>query len=309
MAKTPKDTFVADVKRVASMAAEIWGACAAAGLNGDLIAADDANKAKTAAGETANSKRVTVMSMVAKLAHDNNWDIREAKLAAPIAASKNNSDVTKGTVTTFMYELVHAMHPFVREHFDGLWSIVDDAWKAEEEQTKVNANANVPVHKAWKRKYHALTLGAMKMVEDGLPCFTIADLTAHAVTCDPDHDAKKIYKRLEKIRADLAAFHVDFPADDIGHAMETLAKVTLDHLVAAQAAKRQETISEVAHINPSGLIPTVVKPEPNVNALARALNPTAKPEEPKTPEPGPTGVDIEDLMSGDNLSNLTHMAA
>jgi len=247
MAKKSKTTFNLDAARIAAMAQSLR--TNADDVNVDVGLHTAAKDAAKAAGENVNSKRVDIMFVIADLASQDNWLPEEIDAATKIAAKDNGGPTTEGSIKTFLYEIGYAAHPNVRDNFRTMVSVVNLAWANETEQSVISQGATpTPIAKWAKRKYHALT-GVMKAAKnEGILIQQESDLIAYAKDNDPSENVGKVFKKFEKLIADLRGFNVDFPVDDIGNAIQTLEGVTEKHLAAAQARKLALTNEDVQDI-------------------------------------------------------------
>lgn len=224
-----------DPRRVADIAQKMYGAVA--GANQELSDHNDAKALATKAGEDLRSKREVILGSVADLSVADDWTELEIKAAAKAAAQMHNDATTKSAVATFVNDCQRAAHPRVRARFNELFEIVRSAWLDEEEQRALDKDAPAPIKKLFKRKYHAL-LGTFKIVIDGVNSIDdVQDLIDYANANDPDFDADKIAKKLEKIVDQLSDFNVDFPMTTISDAIKRLSEIDAKDLAAARADK------------------------------------------------------------------------
>jgi len=171
----------------------------------------------------------------------------------------------------------------VRDNFRTLVDVVNLAWENEAQQVELNDGAPRPIAKWAKRKYHAIT-GAMKAaINDGILIQEEATLIDYAIENDPDHNVGKVFTKLENLLSKLQEFHTDFPVDDIGVAIESLQRVTVEHVTAAQARKNALTEEDVKDIQAHTPVVTtnintsvVNKPSPFVTVAKPGLQPTPK---------------------------------
>ena len=290
-------------QRITEIANQLKSICA--GANMDMSDHVDAKDAATVAGEKSNTTREGLMANVADLASAGKWTPKEVDLAAKQANEGHANTKTKKAMETFVGELKSAAHPDVRDHFKALVSIRDEAWKAETEQLDMDPKAFAPLRKAFKRNYHAL-IRAMSAAKDGTLFMTKQDMVDYAIAHNPDHDAQAVFKRIAALQAQLAAFYVDYPADDLGAAADTLGKLTYNDLKLAQDARLEDT-------NPAPVVaPTVVPAtpatvvnEPDVTKLTQAFTVVKagnKPEAKPATVVAETPTDILDNLLGDNLA-------
>jgi hypothetical protein len=285
------NTSPVDAQRLNTIATQIANTCA--GIDGALTDLADAKAAKDAASTSATSKREEIMGAIADLSLAGQWTKAEITAASKLAIKKHNNLNTEKAMATFIGEVKRAAHPNVRDHFRALVSVRDTAWAAETESLALDKTNPQPLRKCFKRSYHAL-ISAMAECEEGNVFTTTDNMVDFAIANDPDHDADKVAKRLEAIHATLAAFYADFPVDDIGFCVDTLASITKEELTKARGLKMGvpevvvapvvvPTTTTVVKVNSPKVAPAVVKP-------------VAKVEE-TTPEI----VDLDDLL-GDNLN-------
>ena len=323
MAKKVKSApgFNLDAARIEEMAGLIR--TNADDVNAEVTLHGEAKAAEKAAGVVVNSKRVKIMQVMADLAIAGNWLPAEIDAAAAIAAKDKDNGGPKldGSLKTFLYEICYAAHPMVRDNFRTLNEVVELAWRNEIEQNVITNKASpTPIAKWAKRKYHALT-GAMKAAIKGVSIQSESDLIAYAKDNDPDEDVGKVFKRFEKLVADLRGFNVDFPVDDLGLGITTLEGITVGHFTAAKARKdalAQESIQEIRESTPTPaptpapapvapVIPTpeVSKPSPFVT---HAPAPVPAPVKDALNEFLGDEMDVDNLM-GDNLDYSAMAAA
>lgn len=260
-------SFVLDKARVSQIATAMHGICA--GLSSDLDSQNEAKDAVTKAGEVANGTRERIMLAVSEASVQGSWFSEEVKAAVPMAVAKVNSLDSAKAIATFIGECKRAAHPLVRDHVSALLSIRNQAW---DEEATLSKDFPKPVQKAFKRRYHAF-IAAMTAVEDGVVISTAEDLTNYARGRDPDHNVDSVFKRLTKIREDLAAFAVDFPVEDIQMVVETLAKVSKPDLVLARSNKLTVDNQVINAVVPA-IVPAMTVAAPAVSKLAAAFAPT-----------------------------------
>lgn len=301
MAKqTTTNVVPMNAQRVAYIADKLSQTCA--GVTGALSDLDDAKIATSAAAEAATSKREAIMSVVAGMSFTDGWTAQEIKAAAKAATEMHNNLTTAKAMATFIGEVKRAAHPNVCDHFQALVSIRDAAWQAETEQLSLDKASPAPLRKCFKRSYHAL-ISAMAACEEGNVFRTCDDMVNYAKTHDPDHDADKVAKRLAAIHATLAAFYVDFPVEDIGFCVDTIATITKDELTKARAKRLSDqaaTNTTVVNVAPTTTVAAAPVPEVaplNPAKLVKAFQATAT-VVPAAPAPE---IDVIDDILGDNL--------
>ena len=212
-----------DHARIDAIAASIAGTLSQFRLtNAELDDARDAAAQARAAQADSEAGHVNareaIMGELARLSLAGLWTEPEIKLAASAAAKGNKVKADKA-IETFMGEAKMAMDPKVRHQFATLLDIRDVAWDAEQDAIKIAKDtggpAPAPIKKAFARKYHFLMAVLREVRSTGDTPDTVEDLVAWAKSMDPDLDAAKIKKRLDKIVEQLTAFNGDFPNSDI----------------------------------------------------------------------------------------------
>jgi hypothetical protein len=299
---TTTTTPTASATRLADIASQIANTCAS--IDSALTDLDAAKAAKDTATTNATSKREEIMSTVADLATQGAWTKGEIAAAAKLAIKRHNNLNTEKAMATFIGEVKRAAHPDVRDHFKALVSIRDTAWQAETEELAIDKASPAPLRKCFKRSYHAL-ISAMAACEEGNMFQTCDDIVTYAKVHDPDHDADKVAKRLAAIHAQLAAFYVDFPVEDIGFCVDTIATITKDELTKARAKRLSDQAPTFTIIGNTPAAPTttvVAAPVPEVAPLdpvklAKAFTSTTTTV---VVAPAPE-IDIIDDILGDNL--------
>lgn len=237
--KTTTDTTPVDARRVSQIASQIWQTCS--GLVSDLSAIDDAKDILDQTKDAGVSKRETIMGAIAKLSEAGAWTLKEISAAATAAGKMHNGEQsTAKAMETFIGEIKHAAHPLVREHFDALVSIRNLAWDQETEQLDLDKSYPKPLRVAYKRKYHALTMGCMGAAENGTLFQTVDELVSHAVANNPEHDAAKVHKKIMAMKATLEGYKMEFPCPDLNYVCDTLAKLTFNDMALAQAERQAE---------------------------------------------------------------------
>jgi hypothetical protein len=196
----------------------------------DLDKADLTAQAK-AAGEAAMGAREGIMQRIAQMSVASNLTEAEVRGACALAASMGN-DKTDKSVSTFIADVKRAAHPNVRDRFDTLFALRNDAWEMEQ----LDKEGGQPIKKAFKRKYHALN-AVLTAVLDGVTLDSVADFVAYAEARDPDLDPKKVKARLDKIRDDLAAFVQTFPVGDLAACVDLIGAITVKELTDSRAPK------------------------------------------------------------------------
>jgi hypothetical protein len=240
MAKKPTtDNTPVDARRVSVIASQIWQTCS--GLVKELGVIEEAKDILNEAKDAGISKRETIMGAIAKLSEEGAWTFKEIAAAATAAAKMHNGEQsTAKAMESFINEIKHAAHPLVREHFDALVSIRNFAWDQETEQLDLDKSYPKPLRVAYKRKYHALTMGCMGAAENGVLFQTADELVAHAVAHNPEHDAAKVHKKIMAMKVTLDGYFVEFPCADLAHICDTLAKLTFNDMALAQAERQAE---------------------------------------------------------------------
>lgn len=294
------DATPLSANRIQDIAAAIYNTCATGNM--DFEAVVDAKDVVDEKSKAAGSKREEIMAAIAKLSGAGKWIPREVDLAAKSAITMHNNVKTKKAMETFIGEIKHSAHPDVRGHFDALLAIRNAAWQEETDQLAIDKAAATPLRKCFKRSYHAL-IQSMVVCAKGVVFTTVADMVDYAIANDPDKNAAAVYKKIETLRKQLEDFAVDFPADDLRAAADTLGKLSFNELQVAQERRLADT-------NP----PTVAAATPAANVVV-APTPTPVPDADKarlakaftaatvvTPHAAPAApIDQLDNLLGDNL--------
>ena len=246
----------------------------------------DAKALQDGVDATHVNAREGVMQKLAKLSLAGSWTNAEIKLAAS-AAAKGNALKADKAIETFVGEAKMVMDPLICEHFDNMLRLRDCTWEAEQEARAIDKNAPMPIKKAFARKYHYLMAVVREAREQETCPDTIDELVEFAQAKDPDLDAGKIKRRLDKIISDLLSFHGDFPDSNIDACLGFLNEITEDHLVAARNDKLG-VVPEVAST-------PVVAPKPTSQTAIRKALEIEKAAEIAGISAG--AVDIDDLMS------------
>jgi hypothetical protein len=296
-------TTALSATRIADIADAIYQTCATGNM--DFEAVVDAKAEVDTKADVANSKREGIMVAIAQLSEAGQWTPKEVDLAAKDAIKQHNNVKTKKAMETFIGEIKHAAHPDVRDHVPALISIRTAAWQAETEQLKIDPDGPRPLRKCFKRAYHAL-IQAMGACEKGNVFRTVDDMVNYAIANDPDQDAAAVYKKITALQKTLAAYFVDYPADDLGYAADTLGKLTFNDLKMAQDRRNAETNPQPATVvaaTPAAAVvtPPAAEPQPDVAKLTKAFTVVAK-VPPATAVAQPAApVDMLDSMLDDNL--------
>lgn len=283
-----------DQARINAIAASISGTLSQFRLtNAELDDAKDATAAaRTAQAETETghvNAREAIMGELARLSLAGGWTAPEIKLAASAAAKGNKVKADKA-IETFMGEAKMAMDPGVRHQFATIMDLRDVAWDAEQDAIKIDKAAPTPIKKAFARKYHFLMAVLREVRSTGDVPDGVNDLVEWAKTMDPDLDAAKIKKRLDKIVEQLTAFNGDFPTADIEACIGFLNDITEQDLVKA----RNDKLGVAA---PAAPAPTVAaQPKPLPAAAAKRAEQQAVLAEVASIAEGAASID--DLMDG-----------
>lgn len=294
------DATPLSANRIQDIAAAIYNTCATGNM--DFEAVIDAKDVVDEKSKAAGSKREEIMAAIAKLSGAGKWIPREVDLAAKSAITMHNNVKTKKAMETFIGEIKHSAHPDVRDHFDALLSIRNTAWQEETDQLAIDKAAPTPLRKCFKRSYHAL-IQSMVVCAKGVVFKTADDMVNYAIANDPDKDAAAVYKKIETLRKQLEAFAVDFPADDLRAAADTLGKLTFNDLSMAQQNRIADSVPHSA--------PTVAETTPAATAVITPM-PTPVPDADKArlakaftaatvPAGKPTAEMDVDALLGDNL--------
>lgn len=238
---------IEDIKSaMASIIAEL--SMSAAGIK-ETKDALDAEREADASGREQTLRRMARLSMVSS------WSAKDVETGvgdAVAALSTKNGPKLPGSIKTFTDECKAVMLPGLREHFADIMDAATTVWAAETEARKDDKDAHAPARKAWKRRYHTITMCARALPEHGLLLDTPELVTQYAVFKDPDMDAGKVYKQIETALEALEVIKKNFPDLNVASAAMSLAGVTKDTLerarasaldAAAQAAAPRETAS------------------------------------------------------------------
>lgn len=300
-----------DQARIDAIAASISGTLSQFRLtNAELDDAKDATaQARAAQAESEGAHvnaREAIMGELARLSLAGGWTAPEIKLAASAAAKGNKVKADKA-IETFMGEAKMAMDPAVRHQFATLMDIRDLAWDAEQDAIKIDKASPAPIKKAFQRKYHFLMAVLREVRSTGDAPDGVDDLVEWAKTMDPDLDAAKIKKRLDKIVEQLTAFNGDFPTADIEACIGFLNNITEKDLVQA----RNDKLGVAAPATPATPAPApapatvAVKPVPA--NVARKIEAQAALDEAASIAEGAASID--DLMDGFDGSASLGIAA
>lgn len=233
------------------------------------------------------SMREVVLIDLAAISAADNWLAHEITEACKQVSKASNSK----TSATFVSECKNVCHPRVRDRFTSLMAMRDELWPVVPDEVNV---VNEACAKVWSRRYHMLTKMA-QLVAKGEAVFLNADAVVnYATDNDPDHDAAKIQKRLDKIAETLAEFFVDFPHDDLSSAAELIGTIDVKKLQAA----RRELLGED---EPPTAVPT---PAPKVQPVVKAVPTVVNIPAAQTPAPAaiqPASSIIADILGDDAL--------
>lgn len=216
--------------------------------NHDAVSARDAS---TEASAKHTVSRETIMAELAKLSQGGQWTSGEVKHASQVAANLSNNESEKA-LATFIGQCKLAMAPKVRAYVGDFLALRDLAWEAEKAAYAIDDETPTPLKKAFARGYHVF-VALMSAAEDGRVIDSVPELLAFAEERDPDHDPKKIHKRLTRIADELAAFNRDFPNSDIQLCVETLNEITEAQLIKSAVPRERS-----AYAGPLAPIPPVV---------------------------------------------------
>lgn len=214
--------------------------------------------------------REGIMAQVAQLSIQGNWTKAELKAATKAAIGQINDKDNK-TLATFISEVRRAGLPGAREHFAALLDLRDKAWDAETEQKNLDNTAPTPIRKAWARKYHFLLTGLLGAAEDGLILTTVDECVAYARDNDPAHNLDKIFAKIEAARKALADIYVDFPADDLGHVVDTLTNLDKKVLEVARGRRLRDLEVEVGALRLDPISPNAQATAPITPATVVAV--------------------------------------
>lgn len=195
-------------------------------LKGAVDVEQGASDALKEAKDQGINVREQVMGNLADLATAGNWSTQDIDAAATMVCAKGgagNSDLPK-TVQTFIGEAKRAMHPAVRQDFAEIVAIRDAAWQDEVDTLARDKKAPAPIKKAFARKYHLLVTLLGEGAKGTCPAST-AEVIEFAKRRDPDIDADKAFKVLERIKEQLGTMAGNFPDQDLVAAVDVLNKV------------------------------------------------------------------------------------
>lgn len=287
-----------DQQRIADISQALYGA---------VLQADDAYETldtlktqKSEATGELGSKREYVLGAVAKLSSAGAWSNLEILAAAKAASEmyQGGDKAKKSHVQTLVNHAKLAAHPLVRDQYTTLHGLVVDTLEME----ALDPDADKPVMKCFKRRYHAI-VGVLRVVSEGVHPMTCAeDLIEYAEANDPDFSAKNAAKKLAALVSQLNTFNKHFPMRALAQAAVDLASIDADTMQAARnnllmtRSPSQNTPQASATVAAQ---PKAVKPNDPTRRPA-----TAHPFAPKAaPTPAPATVIAETL--NDALDDLT----
>lgn len=191
------------------------------------------------AADAAIGEREKLLRRLAGVAHAAAWsedDLGEAVKKA-VATHAGNDKSKKSSLATFASEIKLACHRQVRGHVNDFFDTARDAWDDERTLAADDSEAPEPLRKAWSRMYHVVVQGMMRAAKDGNVIADADALVAFAERTlrERQIDYKRVKARLANITKELRAFHVDFPDDGIGFAIEYLGEIGDDDLKKARA--------------------------------------------------------------------------
>lgn len=225
--------------RIATIAAQIEGV-----ISPLVPAAKDA-KGLRDAWQVKNADnvglRVKMMGEVASLSETNGWLEDEIETAAKMVVSlhvklQNDPDAgkdkfAKTTLSQMVSQVKLAAHPKVCVNFSHLNTLLDTAWAYEDALREAEKElADTPLRKAFQRKYHAL-VGLMKAMKSNFKFANEEALVEYARANDPDKDAEKVSKRVQKVIASLNAIYQDFAHEDLKSAADFLGQINSHDLL------------------------------------------------------------------------------
>lgn len=235
---TATPTTAPDPARVAAIADLIRQACSPVlGLDANT---SDAKAAAKDASDAASGGREAIMVTLANLSHTQGWTDGEIRAAAGKAANMSNNSTEKA-LATFIGETKRAMHPSVCAHVPMLVALRDQVWDDETAAYNMDKATPTPIRKAFIRKYHMM-ITMFGEAADGNLMHTPDLLLDYAVTHNPDIDAAKVIKKIEKARADIGAIYANFPLDALQVAMQNLDDITKKALEAVAGGVTAPTV-------------------------------------------------------------------
>lgn len=224
--------------------------------------------------ENDRSVRERVMIDLAKLSRDNRWSLDDINSGVKMAATHENDDRNKKTLSTFLTEVKYATFPNVRDQFDTILAAVNTAWETEQGDYEVDKDTPRPIRAAFTRRYHAI-VRTLKQVSDGVEIATPDDVKRLAESFDPTLSATKQFKRITGAIDTLREVYELFPVKALVEAATWLDGVTEEHLAAAKKATQDAVklapLPDTAKpVSPASGAPSAKASMPSAEALAKA---------------------------------------
>lgn len=220
--------------------------------------------AATALNQPLTQTRLDVVETLAKLSHAQKWTAKEIKGAIKLAAKNSNApkdDKAAASVKTLRSEMKLFCDPELRSDVPDLIKFCEDAWAEEEMQEE---ELPKPVKKLFSRKYK-LVLGIVRAVKNDDASFGSAyDVIEYCAANDPDEDAEKVAKKLERIADQLDEIFQEFHNDDIHTCLDYLRTLEAKDLLDSRAVYRA---AEQANAAPQRPLQPVAPASPRPEAV------------------------------------------
>lgn len=218
-------------------------------------------------------KRQRIMSTLAELAAADDWQPGEIDGGVEQAVKARNFKLPT-TVATFVNEMKLAMHPSVRGDFGRISGSVNDAWSAEKAAKEANAEAAQPFRKAFARQYHML-VKVMREASDGRTYMSQSELRAFAEANDPSVNPETMFKRFDKVRAQLLEFVNNFDLADVVAAHDLVKELTLEDFESGR--RRKLGLPEVASQPAAAPTPAPKASKASAKTTTVVVPPTSQP--------------------------------
>lgn len=187
--------------------------------------------------------RLDVVEELAKLSHAQNWTLKEIKSAIKIASKASNApkeDKAAASVKTLRSEMKLFCDPEIRADVPDLIEFCKAAWDEEDLALAADKDAATPVRKLFSRKYK-LVLGIARAVKNDDASFgSHEDIADYCEENDPDEDAEKVAKRLERMTDQLQEIFDEFHNQDISACLDYLREIEAKDLLNSRASHRAQ---------------------------------------------------------------------
>lgn len=238
--------------------------------------------AATALNTPLQNTRLDVVRELARLSHAQKWTVKEIKGAIKLASKQSNApkdDKAANSVKTLRSEMKLFCDPDVREDVPDLIDFCEQAWADEEMAKAAEEGASTPIRKLFSRRYK-LVLGVVRAVKNDDVSFASAeDVTEYCENNDPDEDAEKVAKKLERIVDQLNDVFDEFHNEDISACLDYLREIEAKDLLNSRAVHRAgDSVAQkpVEAVKPVAATPTPAKPEtPPSDVADGAFDPLA----------------------------------